>query len=199
MIKTWCITTCALTLLVVAGCNKHSAFTAPISGKVKPGDKVDSLHGVYVYYNGSISHVEGRNLAPDGYNLGLKYQCVEFVKRYYYYHYKHKMPDSYGHAKDFFDRTVKDGALNKKRNLQQFTNPSKHLPQVGDLVIMDATTFNEYGHVCIVSKVTEDEVEIIQQNPGPMAPSRDTYSLTKTEEGKYLFGSDYILGWLRKK
>lgn len=198
MIKLWYITLFALTLCVVGACEKHSV-AGGVFPKAKIGDKVDSLHGVYVYYNGSIGHVEGRHLAPDGYNLGLKYQCVEFVKRYYYYHYHHKMPDSYGHAKDFFNPAVKDGAMNKKRNLQQFTNPSAYLPKAGDLVVMDATMFNEYGHVCIVSKVSDDEVEIIQQNPGPMAPSRDTYSLTKTEEGKYLFGSDHILGWLRKK
>ncbi len=47
------------------------------------GDKVDSLNGVYVYYNSNVGNVSGRNLASDGYNLGLKYQCVEFVKRYY--------------------------------------------------------------------------------------------------------------------
>ena len=58
------------------------------------GDKIDSLDGVYVFYNGSVSHTEGRNKSEDGYNLGLKYQCVEFVKRYYYMHFKHKMPDS---------------------------------------------------------------------------------------------------------
>jgi len=27
------------------------------------GDRVDSLHGVYVYYNGSVGNVKGRNLA----------------------------------------------------------------------------------------------------------------------------------------
>jgi len=51
-----------------------------------------------VYYNGSVGHVSGRNLVPDGYNPGLKYQCVEFVKRYYYQHLNHKIPDSYRHT-----------------------------------------------------------------------------------------------------
>jgi hypothetical protein len=61
-----------------------------------------------VYYNGGVANVVGRNVSVDGYNLGLKYQCVEFVKRYYYQHLGHKMPDTYGHAKDFFDRNVAD-------------------------------------------------------------------------------------------
>ncbi|MFN6047371.1 MAG: hypothetical protein ACK45C_05080, partial [Bacteroidota bacterium] len=73
------------------------ALTNPITHSI--GDKLDSFNNVYVYYNGSISHVLERNISKDGYNLGLKFQCVEFVKRYYYQYYKHKMPDSYGHAK----------------------------------------------------------------------------------------------------
>ncbi|HEY8366311.1 MAG TPA: CHAP domain-containing protein, partial [Bacteroidia bacterium] len=99
------------------------------------GQPIDSLNSVIVYYNGPVSNVVERNVAPDGYNLGLKYQCVEFVKRYYYQHFKHKMPDSYGHAKDFFDPKVKDGELNKRRNLIQYTNSSKSKPKVGDLLV----------------------------------------------------------------
>ncbi|WP_413044376.1 hypothetical protein [Pseudomonas sp. YJ42] len=65
--------------------------------------------------------MRGRNLTQDGYNLGLRYQCVEFVKRYYFERHGHRMPDSYGHAKDFFDPQVGDGALNARRGLLQFT------------------------------------------------------------------------------
>ena len=56
-----------------------------------------------------MNNVSGRNVTVDGYNLGLKYQCVEFVKRYYYKHYRHKMPNSYGNAKDFFIAQISDG------------------------------------------------------------------------------------------
>ena len=82
----------------------------------KVGDVVDSFHDVKVYFNGGVGHTDGRNLASDGYNLGIKYQCVEFVKRYYYKALKHKMPDSYGNAIDFFDKKLKDGEINKQRN-----------------------------------------------------------------------------------
>ncbi len=49
------------------------------------GQKIDSLNGVIVYYNGGVDNVVQRNTS-DGYNLGLRYQCVEFVKRYFEYH-----------------------------------------------------------------------------------------------------------------
>ena len=162
------------------------------------GDKVDSLHSVYVYYNGSVANVTGRNTAPDGYNLGLKYQCVEFVKRYYYQHLKHKMPDSYGHAKDFFDSKIADGGYSKRRDLKQYSNPSASKPAVSDLIVYKGTLYNEYGHVSIVSQVFENEIEIIQQNPGPMSPSRERIPLIKTADGRYQIDHSLILGWLRK-
>ena len=161
------------------------------------GDKVDSLNGVYVYYNNTVGNVSGRNTTADGYNLGLKYQCVEFVKRYYYEHLNHKMPNSYGHAKDFFVKGLADGNLVKHRDLHQYNNPSKSKPKPNDLLVYDGTTFNKYGHVAIVSKVAEDEVEIIQQNPGPFNSSRETYKLIQNN-GKWEIDQQKVLGWLRK-
>ncbi len=161
------------------------------------GDVVDSLDGVAVYYNGKISHVKERNLAPDGYNIGLKWQCVEFVKRYYYEYYNHKFPNSYGHAKDFFNKSVKDGAYSRERGLNQYKNGSQRRPQKGDLIIFDGSTFNPYGHVAIISAVFDDKIEIIQQNPGPSARSRISLKLTH-KRGLWFVEANGVLGWLRK-
>lgn len=162
------------------------------------GEKIDSLNGVYVFYNGSVGNVSGRNTTSDGYNLGLKYQCVEFVKRYYYQHLKHKMPDSYGHAKDFFNPNLEDGKISKRRNLTQYTNKSKSKPKVNDLLVFNGTSFNKYGHVAIVSKVTKNRIEIIQQNPGPFSKSRESFLLSHTN-GKWEIKEERVLGWLRKE
>jgi hypothetical protein len=85
------------------------AFANVEIDKQKIGKVVDEFNGVKVYYNGSINNVSRRNIAKDGYNLGLKYQCVGFIKRYYYQRFNHKIPNSYGHAKDFFDPSIVDG------------------------------------------------------------------------------------------
>jgi len=162
------------------------------------GQALDSLHGVKVYYNGGVGHVLERNTTPDGYNIGLKYQCVEFVKRYYYEHYHHKMPDSYGNAKDFFDASIADGKLNKKRNLLQYTNPSRHKPCIGDLVIMDGHSGNPYGHVAIISNVSNSDIEIIQQNPGPFADSRVRLPLDSSASG-FRIENERLMGWLRAR
>jgi surface antigen len=162
------------------------------------GQPLDSLNGVIVYYNGSVPQNHGRNKTPDGYNIGLKYQCVEFVKRYYYQRYHHKMPDAYGNAKDFFDTALADSAFNINRALIQYRNGSVTRPQIGDLLVFDGHPGNPYGHVAIASFVTNSYLEIIQQNPGPYANSRDTFSLS-FENNKWYIVNPRLLGWLRKQ
>ncbi len=162
------------------------------------GQHIDSLNNVIVYYNGDVNNVADRNLTDDGYNLGLKYQCVEFVKRYYYEHLNHKMPDSYGHAKDFFDQGLSDGQKNLSRALVQYSNPGRTQPKVNDLLVFSETAFNKYGHVAIISNVTDKEIEIIQQNPGPFGRSRETFNI-ENSNGEWKVNSDRILGWLRKE
>ena len=162
------------------------------------GQAIDSLNGVPVFYNGEVAHVSGRNVAQDGYNLGLQYQCVEFVKRYYYAHLDHRMPDSYGHAKDFFDARLRDGQVSAARALMQHTNPSRTKPRADDLLIYRATREEPYGHVAIIAEVIGDSIEIIQQNPGPNEPSRERYSIGLIE-GRWSVGNERIQGWLRKE
>ena len=141
-------------------------YVFDINLKYDVGQKIDSFNGVAVFYNGKIKNVHGRALTENGYNIGLKYQCVEFVKRYYYEALDHKMPNTYGHAKDFFISGLKDGQINTQRNLVQYTNPSESKPKKHDLIVYAETPYNKYGHVSIVSKVNDKRVEIIQQNAG---------------------------------
>lgn len=164
----------------------------------KVGDVVDRYNNVPIYYNGQILNVTERNVAPDGYNIGLKYQCVEFVKRYYYEAYKHKMPDSYGDAKDFFDPKIADGALNPKRNLLQFKNYGKYQPLPNDIIVWKGNKSNPYGHVAIVSDTNKYTIEIVQQNPGPNAPSRVELPIV-CYEGKWKVCVLDVVGWLRRK
>lgn len=161
----------------------------------KIGDTLDVFNGVYVFYNKNMNNTSGRNVAKDGYNIGLKWQCVEFVKRYYYDHLNHKMPNSYGHAKDFFNTSLKDNQKNKDRNLVQFTNGSQLKPEVNDLIIFDGNLFNAYGHVAIISKVDENSIEVVQQNEGKQ--SRETFKLIY-KNNTWTVSGNGVLGWLRK-
>lgn len=180
-----------VTFLVLTPSDIQKKITRPAIGQI-----LDSLDGIAVYYNGSISNESGRNTTADGYNMGLKYQCVEFVKRYYYYHYHHKMPETWGNAVDLFDTSLQDGELNQKRALLQFSHPSISKPQKGDILIYSGTPSNSFGHVCLVSKVEPKYIEIIQQNPGPYAKSRVKFGLSHTSQG-WVITNERILGWLR--
>ncbi|WP_348982286.1 CHAP domain-containing protein [Desulfosporosinus sp. FKB] len=107
----------------------------------------------------TVSH--GENFSPDGYYYGLKWQCVEFVKRFYY-DVKHvKMPDGFGNAKDFYNPSVSQGCLNEQRGLIQYRNGGNMGPKPDDILVF---TNGLYGHVAIVTKVTGNSIEIIQQN-----------------------------------
>ncbi len=162
------------------------------------GDKIDELNGVAVYYNGPVSNVSSRSLSTTGYNIGLKYQCVEFVKRYYLEYLDHEMPNSYGHAKDFYNKKLSDGTQNSERDLMQFSNRSATAPKVNDILVFDSNVLNSFGHVAIISKVTAEEIEFTQQNGGPYADTRVNLSL-ENSSGKYVIDGNRVLGWLGKR
>jgi hypothetical protein len=160
------------------------------------GQVIDRFNGVEVYYNGKkYTNVSGRNVTKEGYNLGLKYQCVEFVKRYYYERFNHFMPYSYGHAYEFFDKSLPDKAYNEERGLMQFRNVRREKPKVEDIIIYNATNTNPFGHMGIVTKVTNNKIEFVQQNFG--TKTRQTLKLVEFQ-GIYTIADYDILGWLRK-
>jgi len=160
----------------------------------KTGRVIDSYKKVPVYDNGLFfwrSH--GKNYAADGYYLGQKWQCVEFVKRFYYDAKGHKMPDVMGHAKSFFDESLPDNTLNSRRGLLQFHNGSTHKPQADDLLVFTDT---RYGHVGIVTRVDENSLEIIQQNI--LSGSRQKFTMTVTNGHYFITAPRQPAGWLRK-
>ncbi|CAN5403016.1 CHAP domain-containing protein [soil metagenome] len=159
------------------------------------GDVVDSYNGVNVYNNGTnYPQSHGKHYSKDSsYYYGKKWQCVEFIKRYYYDYFHHKMTNGFGNAKDFFDVSVKQGQLNKARGLLQFKNDSTSCPEINDILIFGGL----YGHIAIVTNVTNDEIEIIQQNIY-MTP-REKFKLTN-KNGVYTVGENRKPeGWLRMK
>lgn len=168
-------------------------FTSSYTPRV--GEVIDSFNGVSVFYNGrDFSNVHGRNITSDGYNLGLKYQCVEYVKRYYLKVFNHRMPNTSGNAKDLFDNALKDVAFNEKRGLMQYRNVRHEEPRVNDILVYGARPGNPFGHVAIITRVTENEIEFIQQNYG--LKSRQTLKLS-VFQGIYNIVDYDILGWLR--
>ena len=168
-----------------------------LGSELTPGSQIDALNGVAIYYNGGVNQSRGRNTSVDGYNLGIRHQCVEFVKRYYFERFGHRMPDSYGHARSFFDPQLADGELNAQRGLLQFRNGSGALPQADDILVFGPSVFNPYGHVAIVAEVNRYAVIIAQQNAGPLHSSREALPLLPLGDG-YRIEAARVVGWLRR-
>ncbi len=157
------------------------------------GTELDSYRGVQVYDNGLLffgSH--GRNYSPDGYYYGQKWQCVEYIKRFFHQAKGHRMPEVMGHAKSFFDESLPDGALSRRRGLLQYRNGSSEAPRADDLLVFADT---EYGHVGIVTDVSPSAVEMIQQNV--LFHTRQRLSLTVTNGHYFITQPRRPAGWLR--
>lgn len=160
----------------------------------KIGRVLDSYKGVSVYDNGLFFFRSyGKNYARDGYYFGQKWQCVEFVKRFYYEAEHHKMPDVMGHAKSFFDENLPDGTINLRRGLIQFRNGSTNKPQADDLLVFTDTKF---GHVAIVTDVESNSLEVIQQNI--LSGARGRFSLIASNGHYFVTQPRIPAGWLRK-
>ena len=66
-------------------------------------------------------------------------------------------------------------------------------PKEDDLIVFNDT---KYGHVAIVTKVTDQYIEVIQQNV--WGKSREKYKLVE-KDNKYFVGEKHKpAGWLRK-
>ncbi len=169
------------------------------------GEVLGEANGVRAYFNAGDTGNQGRNkLIKDGkeeYDFGLRWQCVEFIRRYLHTVKGHAFEEK-GHAKDYFNEGVEDGG--SYRGLRQYSNDLKHgsqsRPQVHDLIVIkEARENGGVGHVAIVIDVADDYVTIAQQNVGTQFT--DTIKLSSINQGKdthWKLDDARVYGWLRK-
>jgi surface antigen len=158
----------------------------------EPGAKIDEYQGVAVYSNGTdYMSNHGLNYSTDGYYYGYKWQCVEFVKRFYYEKFGLKMPDGAGNAKYFYNPLLEQGDLNPQRGLIQYQNGGDVKPKVNDLLVF---TDGAYGHVAVISEVGKDWLEVVQQNS---EVTREKYTLQEKDGKYFVLGERKPAGWLR--
>ncbi|HSI82770.1 MAG: CHAP domain-containing protein [Candidatus Methylacidiphilales bacterium] len=197
MKKTFLIAFIIFDLIVVAAAVYFYLNIYPLLANDAP--VLDTYKGVAVYDNGpEMLKSHGRHYSWSGYYYGQKWQCVEYIKRFYFDALGHRMPDVMGHARDFFDNNTAQGEVNPKRDLLQYRNGDKVPPQADDLVVSQLIA-GGYGHVAIITKVEGTKVEVIQQNCGEHF--RSELELVKDAEGNYhleMYGKP-VAGWLRKK
>jgi len=126
-------------------------------------------------------------------------QCVEYVKRFYYYKMGYSKNDGNvidanswsGDAWRYWDTYA-------AKKLLRFANRGNEPPRAGDIIVYNRTQKNSAGHVVIVTSIVGNRVNVIQQNyPWKKA---STGSLTMTvKNNTYNIPISNLLGWLRGK
>lgn len=160
---------------------------------VEPGTILDTHRGVPVCSNGDdYTRSHGKHYSDSGYYYGQKWQCVEFVKRFYHDSFGHRMPSVWGHAKDFYDPSLPQVNLNAQRDMVQYANGGSVAPRPDDLLVFN---FAPYGHVAVIAVVRKDEIEVIQQNV--TGKVRQTHPLVREENRFSIESTRKPVGWLR--
>lgn len=132
---------------------------------------------------------------------GYKWQCVEYVNRYYALQYG--LDIGGGNGADYYGRASKKG-------LAAYKDGGKILPIPGDIVCWGGGP-GGYGHVAVVREVGSDYVKVIEQNrlctktdadhKITMTVKRDANgkvtSVTIDPKGVSSKGGYFTQGWLR--
>ena len=140
------------------------------------GTAVGSYNGVNSYSNESGSYVSNISNYINGSYIGMEWQCVEYVRRYYYMQFGKNLYSLGGgmDAWQFFGNAA-------NMQLTPYVNGGTTTPQVGDILCWNQTG-SGVGHVAIVRAVGSSTVTVIQQNVknGATGPNGtdDSYSLT---------------------
>ena len=161
------------------------------------GTLLGAYNGVTLYSNGNWEWHPGEYNEVNGFRTGIKWQCVEFVNRYYTIVYKKNLyyTGIYGDAKDYFNKA-------SSAELTAYPNSCPILPKVGDILCFDGYS---NGHVAIIREVAPTEVHVIHQNWSNSHADNDKIISMNNSNGIYsltsLFDSNnheyYIEGWLR--
>ena len=211
---------------VLIGQTTHfSVYAINNKGKLPHGTAMGDFKDVVAYSNGCADPAkeqcvpnvvfkddENYNSVPNNdpggssFITGLKWQCVEFVNRYFYKIYKIDIRKNGGNANTYFDTNSKEGTLDK-RGLMPFPNDQTMVPpQIGDIIASNGTGV---GHVAIVRDIVSRvgggfTVYTIQQNLHeiasdmyvPLTMTRNATTLKFHIDG-YFSNSYAIAGWLR--
>lgn len=112
---------------------------------------------VMAVWDGTAAKSNGPNTGTGyscagGGTYGLQYQCVELVMRHFKTHWGLRW---YGNAKDLLNNAPKDTVS------VYYNGDVAHPPVPGDMLVWTQGT---YGHVVLITNVTDSTVEFIEQN-----------------------------------
>lgn len=199
--------TALLAILSLTGCGAPSASTGPKPLPAACTRKCVTPHGaqlgqaadgVPAYSNCNETCVVFEPSRHEGQYTGIKWQCVEYARRWLLVHHGAVYGDV-DIAADIWKHTeLTRPAGGAPIPLETHENGATVAPKVGDLLIY-AAALRETGHVAIVTAVDTKTgtVEVGEQNfdnaqwPGPYARKLPVIE----REGRWWVLDPYLLGW----
>ena len=117
-------------------------------------------YGVPAYVNHFIqTHHYEKNIYT-----GIKWECVEYVRRWYIKIFNITFP-SIKDAVDIWNIPYAyDPVTKKKFRFDSIMNGTNAEPVVGDILVFTQNEFYPYGHVAIITRLTQDYVYLAEQN-----------------------------------
>jgi hypothetical protein len=140
-------------------------------------------NGVIAYCNSSKYNLVDHYL--DGLPTGKKWQCVEFVRRYYMQIHGLTFL-SVANAYEMMKLTEFIDIDTQQSYPCTFYSPTESTPQKDDILIME---HGKYGHTAIIVSVQDSRIRIAEQNWDPWIASEYSREL--------LVNDPQIIGWLR--
>jgi len=134
---------------------------------------------------------------------GLKWQCVEYARRWLYVH-TGQVFESVDYAADIWQQVsyYKDAGNGNKVPVINYPNGSATRPAAGDLLIYDKALFGT-GHVAVVTGVDSKRsiVRVAEQNyKNTRWPDNYSREIIMThKDGRYRILDEHLLGWKRQK
>jgi len=150
--------------------------------------RIDSIYGVtengvVAYCNSSKYNLVDHYL--DGLPTGKKWQCVEFVRRYYMQIHHLTFP-SVANAYEMMKLTELIDINTQQPHPCIFYSPTESTPQKDDILIME---HDKYGHTAIIVAIQDKRIQIAEQNWEPWVAPHYSRELSVDDP--------LIIGWLR--
>ncbi len=174
---------------------QYGQATASCTNKCSSNVKIGDCSGIFAYSNGEKTGGGGTcgTNSVSGYTTGYKWQCVEYVNRYFFQKFGKKI--SWGNANTYYSNASSKGLKNAK-------NGGTDKPQTGNII---CSAGGSYGHVAIIKEVGSNYIKVVQQNWSCSSSEIKLSMSVKSKDGKKYytvsgFSSSYpIQGWLWPK
>lgn len=122
-------------------------------------------HNVVAYSNGNDTYISNEDHALYGVYLGMKWQCVEYARRWTFFRKSATFP-SIDSANDIWTNlTYVERVLdNKQIPLKQYANGSPKPPTVGSYLIYPIQKDFPNGHIAVIVGVLPNAIHVAEQN-----------------------------------